>query len=94
MTSRSTGSVIVFPARSVMSATARVNDTATDSTPGSFVTATRTAWAHTAQSIPRIFSCTRRSSACAGLASATMNTTIAETIRDMTGLLNYLSQKK
>jgi hypothetical protein len=46
-----------------MSVMARSSDTSTDSTPGTFDMATRTAWAQTAQSMPRVLSSTRLSSA-------------------------------
>src|SRR4029078_5598155 len=48
-----------------MSAEALSSDTSADSTPGSFISATRTVWAQISQSMPSTFSCTWRSSAIA-----------------------------
>ena len=56
-------SLMELPARNRMSVLARSSDTFTDSTSESFCTATRTAWAQTAQSMPSAFSSTRRNSA-------------------------------
>ena len=60
-----------------MSVLAFVRDTSTVSTPGSFCMATRTAWAQTAQSIPRVLTSMRRNSAAAAEGKAsTVRTTV------------------
>ena len=65
MIRRSCGSVIALPGLRRMSAVAFSSETSTDSTPSSFLMATRTAWAQNVQSIPSTLICTRRSSAAA-----------------------------
>lgn len=60
---RSCASDTVLPSVRRISVTARSSETSTDCTPGSFRTATRSAWAQVAQSIPSVLRSTFRSSA-------------------------------
>jgi len=95
MTRRNCDSVTVLRGVSRTSVIARSSETSTDSTPGSLRMATRTAWAHTAQSIPSVFISTLRNSADAAIGS--MSTT---NNADMTHAIEFIvcplygSQKK
>src|SRR5829696_4276234 len=80
MARRSDSIVFLLSGSRLMSRDAFSSDTSTDSTPSIFLTATLTAWAQYAQSIPSTLIRTLRSSARAGAASA-VTTSIAALIR-------------